>query len=400
MIESTRYDPSIIIIAVSTGIGVLFVITIVIVITWKVKGKIERTRNASDHLESAESDVSPELSTRIANLRLNSKIEIDRDDVEISSEIGKGNFGKVYKGYIKRRNGDDSKATVAIKSIKGGHANELELDSLLSEIEMMMNVPHHLNLVSMVAMNLSEFETTGNIWLLLEFCGYGDLKNYLMKNKQKILAGNEKDTINSRCLIKWAHNIASGMHFLAGREIMHGDLAARNILLSEDLFDGGCPVAKVADFGLAKSFGDYAMYVKKIRRAIPWKWMALEYLQHNYFTRTSDAWSFGVVFWEILSFGTEPYGHQPQDEILEKLKAGIRLSFPKDSNNIVCWTPEKLFNDLSNICFVSEPEERGNFGDILKLVKKELFPEELSDYQKRKETYNLTSTNEHAKVCY
>ena len=398
MIESTAQGPSII--TIGAGIGILLIITVIVLITWKVKGKIERTKNAPDHLESGKPDMSPELSTRICNLRQNSKKQINRDDFEISSEIGKGNFGKVYKGFIKGRNGDDPKTTVAIKSTKGRHANESELDNLLSEIEMMLNVPRHLNLVSMIAINSSEFETTGNIWLLLEFCGFGDLKNYLMKNKQKILAGNENDAINSRCLIKWAYNIASGMQFLAEREIMHGDLAARNILLSDNLSQGKYPVAKIADFGLAKNFEDYAMYVKKIRRAIPWKWMALECLQHNYFTRTSDAWSFGVVFWEILSFGTEPYGHQQQDELLQKLKAGFRLSFPEDSRDISFWSPEKVFNDLSNICFVSEPEERGNFGDILKLIKKELLPEELSDYQKRKETYNLKGKNDHAKTNY
>ena len=378
----------------------MLVITAICVTRSQLKNKRQQDKNVSIPLESGKPDLSPELNTKLALIRLHSKKEISRDSFEISFAIGRGNFGSVYKGYIKGHDKDVPKITVAVKSTKCGHANELDLESLLSEIEIMMKVPPHVNLVSMVAVCTSDFETQGNIWLLLEFCGYGNLKNYLIKNKLNILSGNEKESINSRCLINWAHNIASGMHFLAEKEIMHGDLAARNILLSDNLLQGIHPVAKVADFGLAKDFGDYAMYVKKIRRVIPWKWMALESLQHNYFIPTSDVWSFGVVFWEILSFGTEPYGHQQQDEILEKLKTGIRLSFPKDSDDIVFWKPEKLFNDLSNICFVSEPEERGDFGDILKLIETILLPEELRDYQKMEETYNLTSKNDYDKINY
>ena len=73
----------------------------------------------------------------------------------------------------------------------------------------------------MVASCASEFEENGKVWLLLEFCQYGDLKNYLTENKPKIIAGSENDLINSRCLIKWAYDIANGMQYLAENKIMH-----------------------------------------------------------------------------------------------------------------------------------------------------------------------------------
>ena len=96
----------------------------------------------------------------------------------------------------------------------------------------------------------------------MEFCLHGNLKDYLIRNKDQIISENDGMAINSRCLVKWAHNIAKGMRLLSEREIMHGDLAARNILVGENPLKGQYPVALIADFGLSKNFGDYATYVK------------------------------------------------------------------------------------------------------------------------------------------
>ena len=74
-----------------------------------------------------------------------------------------------------------------MKSIGGQKVDEDELENLLCEMEIMMDVPPHLNLVSMIASCAEEFETKGELWLLLEFCQYGDLKNYLIKNQTKII---------------------------------------------------------------------------------------------------------------------------------------------------------------------------------------------------------------------
>ena len=57
-------------------------------------------------------------------------------------------------------------------------------------------------------------------------------------------------------------------------------------------------------------------YVKKSREEVPWRWMAYEYLASDYFTITSDVWSFAVVVWEMFSFGKLPYGMQDYSEIL------------------------------------------------------------------------------------
>ena len=57
-------------------------------------------------------------------------------------------------------------------------------------------------------------------------------------------------------------------------KIMHGDLAARNIMLCEDPFKNGDIVALVADFGLSKNFYSKVTYEKSSRLMVPWRWMA------------------------------------------------------------------------------------------------------------------------------
>ena len=79
---------------------------------------------------------------------------------------------------------------------------------------------------------------------------------------------------NSRTFLTWAYDIAKGMEYLSKNSIMHGDLAARNILLSiQNCGNESKLVAKIADFGLAKQFRDNMTYTKALRKYLPWKWM-------------------------------------------------------------------------------------------------------------------------------
>ena len=104
------------------------------------------------------------------------------------------------------------------------------------------------------------------------------------------------------------------MEFISKKHIYHGDLATRNILLTDQL------VAKVSDFGLSQrlyqsipSNNSVSGDVRCVK--LPIKWLALEVLMHGQATTKSDVWSYGVLVWEILNLGTEPYAPGRQSKL-------------------------------------------------------------------------------------
>uniref|UniRef100_A0A0K2TQJ0 Fibroblast growth factor receptor 1Alike [Xiphosphorus maculatus] n=1 Tax=Lepeophtheirus salmonis TaxID=72036 RepID=A0A0K2TQJ0_LEPSM len=309
--------------------------------------------------------------------------EIPRCDFTIGKMLGSGNFGSVYEGEVCGLFGPTSKTKAAVKTVNDS-TDISRLTALLCEIKILGKIEPHLSLLSMLGACAAGLENDGELYLLLEHCPHGNLKSYLIEKRSQF-----KNGYNNQLLTEWAYGIAQGLKYLNSYRIMHGDLAARNILLGHDL------VAKVSDFGLSKSMYDKYRYRKTNRQYVPWKWMAIEYLQDGCFHLNSDAWSYGVVLWEIFSLGEEPYFGERMDVVVNKLRQGHRLSSPDLLDDID--NGDIIYNDVMYPSWKEDPKERITFENIIEIFENVILNEDTiqiySDrYKRHKEIHNAKKT--------
>ncbi|XP_055710177.1 vascular endothelial growth factor receptor 1 isoform X3 [Phlebotomus papatasi] len=160
-------------------------------------------------------------------------------------------------------------------------------------------------------------------------------------------------TVTTSDLVCWGFQVARGMDYLASRNILHGDLAARNILLCDD------NVVKICDFGLARSMYKSNNYKKQGKALLPFKWLALESISDHVFSTYSDIWSFGIVLWEFFSLAKVPYpGMDADQKFYEKLRDGYRMDKPLCAN-------QEIY-DVMLQCWCANPESRPLFSDLEK----------------------------------
>ncbi|RXG60888.1 Vascular endothelial growth factor receptor 1, partial [Armadillidium vulgare] len=151
-------------------------------------------------------------------------------------------------------------------------------------------------------------------------------------------------------LLCWAWQVANGMEYLTSRKVLHGDLAARNLLLASN------NVVKICDFGLSREMYKNYMYLKKSNEMMPIKWMAPEAIEQKIFSIQSDVWSYGVTLWEMFTLGNTPFPGFPLNHLGTALVKGMRLEKPKYCN-------DQIYNLLLQ-CWRSNPVERPRFSQI------------------------------------
>jgi len=158
-----------------------------------------------------------------------------------------------------------------------------------------------------------------SMMLVLAFAPEGSLLSYLRAEPRG------RPLPEARAL-RFAHQIASGMAFIAANRMVHRDLAARNVLLSSSL---DC---NITDFGLARDVytnaGQYQANVGyKQSNPTAYKWTSLEGLTQSVYTIESDVWSYSIVLSEICSLGDNPYVQFPNltADFVDFLRAGGRM---------------------------------------------------------------------------
>lgn len=195
--------------------------------------------------------------------------------------IGKGHFGRVFKGNLELP-GENSVVEVAIKTLQYVNSPD-ELDSFLKEASVMKDFDHP-NIMSLVGLVFPKDEDAP--LLVLPYMCNGDLLAFVR---------DESRMPRARDLMNFSLDIARGMEYLASQKFVHRDLAARNCMLDENLN------VYVADFGLSKDVYEKGYYRPQERGPLPWKWMAPESIKMSTFTSKSDVWSYAITCWEIFT---------------------------------------------------------------------------------------------------
>ncbi|XP_071630624.1 vascular endothelial growth factor receptor 1 isoform X1 [Temnothorax longispinosus] len=155
-------------------------------------------------------------------------------------------------------------------------------------------------------------------------------------------------------LLSWAFQVARGMEYLSRRKVLHGDLAARNILLAED------NIVKICDFGLAKTMYKDGNYKKKGDDPVPIKWMAIESIRDRVFSTQSDIWSFGIVLWEFFTLAETPYPGMEAEKQYQKLIEGYRMEQPD-------YAIRQIY-DIMLQCWKAKPTLRPSFTDLVESI--------------------------------
>ncbi|XP_042220290.1 proto-oncogene tyrosine-protein kinase ROS-like isoform X2 [Homarus americanus] len=268
---------------------------------------------------------------------------VSRHCITLTKFLGSGAFGEVFEGTACELPGLPEVTKVAIKTLRKG-ATEAEKAEFLKEAQLMSHFQHeHILRLLAVCTDHDPF------FLILELMEGGDLLSYLRKSRGAECGLTLADFV-AMCL-----DVAKGCVYLEEMHYVHRDLAARNCLVSTT--DPASRIVKIGDFGLARDIYKNDYYRKEGEGLLPVRWMSPESLVDGVFTSHSDVWAFGVLLWEILTLGQEPYPARSNLEVLHYVRSGGRLTRPTNC-------PEEL-HKLMERCWSYSPENRPTFKECL-----------------------------------
>ncbi|XP_018555176.1 tyrosine-protein kinase SRK2 [Lates calcarifer] len=271
--------------------------------------------------------------------------EIDRNSIKLLRKLGAGQFGEVFEGLW------NETTAVAVKTLKPG---TMDPEDFLREAQIMKRL-RHPKLIQLYAVCTME----DPIYIITELMKHGSLLEYLQKDKGTTLRISDQ--------IEMAAQVASGMAFLELQNYIHRDLAARNVLVGEN------NICKVADFGLARVFmkENENVYEAKEGTKFPVKWTAPEAIHDNKFTIKSDVWSFGILLYEIMTFGQMPYPAMTNYQVVQKIPQGYRMPCPPNC--------PKVMYDIMMECWKENEQDRPTF-ETLQWKLEDFFDLDVTSY--------------------
>ena len=268
--------------------------------------------------------------------------ELIWENLEIGKQLGKGQFGEVFKGIYtyteEHKDCNIGEVVVGIKTVNREYLDAYNIEALIMGI-----AGFHKHIVSMLGVISTK---NVKLYLIIQYCQYGDLNTCLTHSNSPI----ELSAINVMI------QIATGMKHLSSKKIVHRDLATRNVLvyLPKQI--------KIADFGLSKILEEGQKCINPddlLGEVFSPRWAAPECHNYNLFSIMSDVWSFGVTCIEIINKGNIPFPGSTKEQLYT---FGTTGTLPELNDNVRDrnYIPVRL---LEHFQITQEKLEENKIGD-------------------------------------
>uniref|UniRef100_A0A8C0XSV3 Tyrosine-protein kinase RYK n=1 Tax=Castor canadensis TaxID=51338 RepID=A0A8C0XSV3_CASCN len=208
-------------------------------------------------------------------------IAISRERITLKDVLQEGTFGRIFHGILVDEKDPNKEKQTFVKTVKD-QASEIQVTMMLTESCKLRGL-HHRNLLPITHVCIEEGEKP---MVMLPYMNWGNLKLFL--RQCKLVEANNPQAISQQDLVHMAIQIACGMSYLARREVIHKDLAARNCVIDDTL------QVKITDNALSRDLFPMDYHCLGDNENRPVRWMALESLVNNEFSSASDVVSAGT----------------------------------------------------------------------------------------------------------
>ncbi|XP_045789328.1 serine/threonine-protein kinase ATG1a isoform X2 [Trifolium pratense] len=222
-------------------------------------------------------------------------------DYILGPKIGSGSFAVVWRS--RHRN---SGLVVAIKEIDKTQLSPKVRDNLIKEISILSTI-HHPNIIQLFEV----IQTNDRIYLVLEYCGGGDLSAYI----------NRYGRVSESVARHFMRQLAAGLQVLQEKNLIHRDLKPQNLLLAAT---SATPLMKIGDFGFARSLTP--LQLADTLCGSPY-YMAPEIIQSQKYDAKADLWSVGAILYQLV-VGKPPFDGNSQLQLFQNILASTELHFP------------------------------------------------------------------------
>lgn len=229
-----------------------------------------------------------------------SDIEVKRDDINVTHQLGEGQFGPIYDAEV--RLDVDVLSRALIKVFRSGTAQDL--DKFREEVESQLELQHR-NVTKLFGV-----VSRTPYYALYELPVNGDLKTFLVASSSMNMAELLPKTIQ---LIAMVTDAAAGLEYLQSIHFVHSDLAARSCVVTQSLS------IKISVYNVGKYLFRNEYSPQPDGSLIPLRWMAPESIAEKTFSTVADIWSFGVLLWEVMTRGSMPYTDLSDAEVLNTI---------------------------------------------------------------------------------